>query len=240
MNQWLLHNILLRRALLALARPRSLSTQNSSPERGFNVISTKVSSRPRLGEPFSPKRVYLSLNTLKLLAWVRSRAHNVQVSSRPRIGEPFSPEWDCVSLNSNVGRLSELLDPKPWMNSCNSRLGEKESLGRNLQSFATVQSRKQPKPYPKLNRYNTKHSISTINLSVYIFTSNGTTQTQHLINYNHSIPKTLTLIIRMHSMSLHTISTNQILSHSTCHTKFLSHRMQFIKVETQYSPKNPV
>jgi len=149
-----------------------------------------------------------------------------------RLGEPLSPEQDCVLLNSNLSRLSELLDPKPWMKSCNSRLGKKDSL--------TVQSRKQPKPYPKLNRHNTKHSLSTINLSVYIFTSNGTTKTQRLINYNHSIPKTLTLIIRMHSMSLHTISTNQILNHSTCHTKFLSHRMQLIKVETQYSPKNPV
>jgi len=39
----------------------------------------QVLSLPRLGEPFSPKRVYLSLNTPKHLAYT-SRAQNVQVS----------------------------------------------------------------------------------------------------------------------------------------------------------------
>jgi len=97
---------------------------------------------------------------------------------------------------------------------------------------------KQPTPYPKPNRYYTTHFKSTIHILVYIFVSGGTTKTQHLSNFNHAIPKTLTLIIRIHSMSLHTISTNQITNYSTCHTKFWFHRIPFITIETQYSPKS--
>ena len=72
--------------------------------------------------------------------------NHTQNSSRPRLGEPLSPEWDFVSLNPNLGRLSEKLEPKPWMNSYNSRLGERVLLGQNLQSFATVHAPTTPKP----------------------------------------------------------------------------------------------
>jgi len=40
--------------------------------------SDQLSSRPRLGEPFSPKRACLSLRTPKPLAWARSRAHHAR------------------------------------------------------------------------------------------------------------------------------------------------------------------
>jgi len=75
-----------------------------------------------LGELLSPKREYPSLRTQNFSPGFIGT----------RLGEPFSPERDCVSLNLNLDCLSELLEPKPWMNSCNSRLGEKESLGRKL------------------------------------------------------------------------------------------------------------
>jgi len=108
MNQWLLHNISLRRTLLAWARLRSLNTQNSSPGRGFNATSTNVSSRL-----FSPKREYQSLNTSKPLAWTRSRAQHAQDSSRPRLGKPLSPKREYWSLNPDTSRLGEKHEPQP-------------------------------------------------------------------------------------------------------------------------------
>jgi len=92
------------------------------------------SSRPRLCEPFSPKRAYLSLRTPKPLAWARSRTQNIQVSSRPRLGECLSLEQETKSLNPVQSRLGEIRVPEPKMRLCNSRLGEMDSLGRDLQS----------------------------------------------------------------------------------------------------------
>ena len=120
------------------------------------------------------------------------------------------------------------------MDSCNSRLSEKESLRRKSQSFATVPSRKQPTPYPKPNRYYTKHFKLNIHILVYIFASDGTTKTQHLSNFNHAIPKTPTLILRMHNMSLHTISTNQITN-----LQHLPHEI-LISQNTIYNSRDPI
>jgi len=58
--------------LSRLGEPHSLerdpirsTTQNFSPEREVNINSTNASSRPCLGESFSPKREYQSLNISK-------------------------------------------------------------------------------------------------------------------------------------------------------------------------------
>ena len=69
----------------------------------------------------------------------------VQISSWSRLGEPISPKRERVSPKPHFGHLSKLLDSECVMDSYNSRLGEKESLGRNLQSFATAHTPKTPK-----------------------------------------------------------------------------------------------
>jgi len=71
----------------------------------------------------------------KPLAWARYRAQNSQVSLRPRLGECLSPERETKSLNPVQSRLGEIRVPEQKMRLCNSRLGEMDSLGRDLQGF---------------------------------------------------------------------------------------------------------
>jgi len=74
-KQWLHHIISLRRALLAWERLRSLNHQAPRLDEDSPKKTQLVSSRPRLGEPPSPERENMSLNT-KRVAWARRSTQN--------------------------------------------------------------------------------------------------------------------------------------------------------------------
>ncbi|QCD99473.1 hypothetical protein DEO72_LG7g755 [Vigna unguiculata] len=92
----------------------------------------------RLSETFSPERDPGSLKPTQLLTWTRFRAQNTQVTLRPRLGECLSPERETKSLNPVLGRLGEKREPKLKTRLYNSRLGELDSLGRDLQGFDSI------------------------------------------------------------------------------------------------------
>ncbi|QCD96552.1 hypothetical protein DEO72_LG6g1258 [Vigna unguiculata] len=79
-----------------------------------------------------------SLKTPILLAWARYRAQKCQsflVTSLRRAGPCLS---ETKSLNTKPRSPGRAARPKPDVRFCNSRLDEKDSLGRYLQSSLTV------------------------------------------------------------------------------------------------------
>ena len=128
-----------------------------SPEQAWNSGFTTSS---RLGGLFSPERDLGSLKHTQLLAWMRIRAQHAQFSSRPRLGEPSSPERENLSLNTNTGHLSEKHEPKPGTRFYNSRLGERDTPGWNLQSFVSVHAHNSPRPCQKYSLTIPSQSIS--------------------------------------------------------------------------------
>ena len=77
------------------------------------------------------------------------RDKNSQVSSRPRLGECLLPEGETMSLNPFPGRLGENHELEPKVRLCNSRLGEVDPLGWDLQGFESVQAHTSPKTIQK-------------------------------------------------------------------------------------------
>ena len=126
--------------------------------------SLKTTYRPRLDEDStkqspmhfenSLRRAILALARVSIaqnskpLVWVRYHAQNSWVSSRPRLDECLSPERETMLLNPFPGRIGECHEPKPKVRLYNSRLGEVDLLGRDLQGFESVHALNSPQPCP--------------------------------------------------------------------------------------------
>ena len=89
------------------------------------VLPTRGSAAP------TPCRSFIVHKSRRDLAW----------ASHSRLSERT-----CRSTLIQVARAKSS-NPKPWTRFCNSRLGERDSLGRNLQRFVSVHAHNAPKSY---------------------------------------------------------------------------------------------
>jgi len=119
--------------------------------------------------------------------------NHAQVSSRPRLGEHASLERVSKSLKTKPIAWARCSTPKPIVQPCNSRLGESDPLGRELQYSSPGLARKHSTPIPRPKLDTTKHSISLSRHNNMVHTS--------LHHQTKGLPKTKTTIPKPSSHS---------------------------------------
>ena len=144
MKQWQHHTISHRRAHLAWAS----HTFAQKLERNLTwtriwCILHQTTTKPRLSELPSPKREYLLLKHQNPSPGREVALKHAHVSLRPRLDEHVSPERENKSLKTKQVAWGRCSTPKPVAKPYNSRIGESDLLGWELQYSSPGLARKQ-------------------------------------------------------------------------------------------------